>query len=65
MDFASAVKLTNQLIIAKQPDTFSSTWIHTQAPCVFRSNSGTHSGAIQAPVPLQFRPPFRSISGTL
>ena len=33
--------------------------------CVFRSNSGTHSGAIQAPVPLQFRPPFRSISGTL
>ena len=36
-----------------------------QLSCVFRSNSGSHSGAIQAPVPLQFRPPFRSISGTL
>jgi len=36
MDFASAVKLTNQLIIAKQPDTFSSTWILTQAPQVYR-----------------------------
>ncbi len=32
---------------------------------VFRSNSGTHSGAIQAPVPIEFRHPFRSNSGTL
>jgi len=36
MDFAFAVKLTNKLLIAKQPDTFSSTWIHTQAPQVYR-----------------------------
>lgn len=31
---------------------------------VFRSNSGSHSAAIQAAVPLQIRHPFRSISGT-
>ena len=36
MDFASAVKLINSLLIAKQPPTFSSTWIHAQAPQVYR-----------------------------
>ena len=33
--------------------------------CVFRSNSGSHSGAIRAPVPLQIRQAFRTNSGTL
>ena len=50
-------------VIAINPDYPAS--YSLMGECVFRSNSGTHSAAIQAPVPLQFRPPFRSISGTL
>jgi hypothetical protein len=36
MDFDSAVKILNELLIEKRPDTFNSTWIRKHAPGVYQ-----------------------------
>jgi len=49
MDFLSAVTTINKLLKTIQPPTFSSTWIHTQAPQVYRflqRNVRTETGGI-------------------
>jgi len=36
MDFDSAVKTINKLLMEKRPDTFNSSWIREYAPHVYR-----------------------------